>query len=206
MHEVAESAGRRIWEFIPDEWYREGVELAEKYADGLVNAFELQRAPVGSVAAHDAGPGFKGQAAAGFAADKDAFTAATEASYYAAWVASDPSTALAAHSYFSPTPAAEVTAAKSAEQAAQCSLLRDLFFNPFRPLPSIDQSWLLWNSGTIPRLAQATWHERRFGDLPILADALEEAGCDNADILAHCRQPGEHVRGCWVIDLLLGKS
>ena len=55
-------------------------------------------------------------------------------------------------------------------------------------------------------LAQAIYEERRFGDLPVLADALEEAGCTDADILSHCRGPGPHVRGCWVVDLLLGKQ
>ena len=48
--------------------------------------------------------------------------------------------------------------------------------------------------------------DRAFDRLPVLADALQDAGCDNADILTHCRSGGEHVRGCWVLDLLLGKS
>ena len=55
-------------------------------------------------------------------------------------------------------------------------------------------------------LANLIYDERAFDRLPILADALEDAGCDDADILRHCREPGEHVRGCWVVDLLLGKS
>jgi hypothetical protein len=55
-------------------------------------------------------------------------------------------------------------------------------------------------------LAQAIYDDRAFDRLPILADALEEAGCDTADILAHCRGPGPHVRGCWVVDLILGKQ
>jgi hypothetical protein len=55
-------------------------------------------------------------------------------------------------------------------------------------------------------MAQVIYDERKFEDLPFLADALEEAGCDNADILNHCRGPGPHVRGCWVVDLLLGKE
>ena len=84
-------------------------------------------------------------------------------------------------------------------------LLRDIFGNPFR-IPRIDPAWQIWNEATIPRLAQAIYDERAFDRLPILADALEEAGCTDAVILAHCRQPGEHVRGCWVVDLLLGKS
>jgi hypothetical protein len=71
---------------------------------------------------------------------------------------------------------------------------------------TITPAWAAWNDGTIPKLAQAIYEERAFDRLPILADALEEAGCDNADILAHCRQPGPHVRGCWVVDLLVGKE
>jgi hypothetical protein len=84
-------------------------------------------------------------------------------------------------------------------------LLRDIFGNPFRPVPA-DPNWLSWNDGTIPELAQAVYDDRAFDRLPVLADALEEAGCVNADMLAHCRGPGPHVRGCWVVDLLLGKS
>ena len=83
--------------------------------------------------------------------------------------------------------------------------LRDIFGNPFRPAP-LDPTWLRWNEDTIPRLAQAIYDERRFQDLPILADALEEAGCTSGDILEHCRGPGPHVSGCWVVDLLLGKQ
>jgi hypothetical protein len=88
----------------------------------------------------------------------------------------------------------------------QADLLRCIFGPlPFRPVV-IDPSWLTWNGGTIPKLAEAIYDERRFGDLPILADALEEAGCTDADTLAHCRSGGEHVRGCWVVDLLLGRE
>jgi hypothetical protein len=87
------------------------------------------------------------------------------------------------------------------------ALLRCIFGNPFQPLGrAIDPAWLPWHDGTIRKLAQANYDGRAFDRLPILADALEEAGCTNTDILNHCRQPGEHVRGCWVIDLLLGRS
>jgi hypothetical protein len=58
----------------------------------------------------------------------------------------------------------------------------------------------------VVRLAQSIYDDRAFDRLPVLADALEEPGCTNAEILAHCRLPGEHVRGCWVVDLLLGKE
>jgi hypothetical protein len=89
--------------------------------------------------------------------------------------------------------------------AALALLLLDIFGNPFRPV-STASHWYTWNEGTIIRLAKGIYEERAFDRLPVLADALEEAGCTNADILNHCRSPGPHVRGCWVIDLLLGKD
>jgi hypothetical protein len=83
--------------------------------------------------------------------------------------------------------------------------LRCIFGNPFRSL-AIDSAWLAWNGGTIPKIAEAIYDEKAFDRFPVLADALEEAGCDNAEFLAHLREPGPHVRGCWVVDLLLGKG
>jgi hypothetical protein len=88
------------------------------------------------------------------------------------------------------------------ERVRQCSLLRDIFGNPFRPV-SVDPAWL---TETVVALAEGIYHERAFDRMPILADALEDTGCDNADMLNHCRQPGEHVRGCWVVDLLTGRK
>ena len=88
------------------------------------------------------------------------------------------------------------------EQEMQLPLLRDIFGNLFRPVTA-DPSWF---TSTAATLATGIYAERAFDRLPILADALEDAGCANADILAHCRGGGEHVRGCWVIDLLLGKQ
>lgn len=87
----------------------------------------------------------------------------------------------------------------------QCKIIRDLF-RPFVYPVAMDAKWLSWNTATIPKLAQSIYDTRRFADLPILADALEEAGCTDEGILRHCRRPAEHVRGCWVLDLLLGKQ
>jgi hypothetical protein len=84
-------------------------------------------------------------------------------------------------------------------------LLRDVFDNPFRQ-PNVDSAWLAWNGGMVVNLARAIYDAGRFTDLPILADALEEAGGGDETILAHCRGPGPHVRGCWVVDLVLGKE
>jgi hypothetical protein len=82
-----------------------------------------------------------------------------------------------------------------------CHLLRDIVGTPFRSF-LVYPSWLHFHDGTVPKIAQRIYDNRDFSLLPILADALEEAGCDNDDILRHCREPGEHVRGCWVVDLL----
>jgi hypothetical protein len=81
-------------------------------------------------------------------------------------------------------------------------LLHETHGNPFRPV-RVDPTWLTPNVVT---LAQTVYDNRAFHRMPELADALEQAGCTDADILAHCRQAGEHVRGCWVVDLVLGEG
>jgi hypothetical protein len=83
--------------------------------------------------------------------------------------------------------------------------LRDIVGNPFRPV-CLDPAWLARDDGIVLKLAQALYRERRFGDLPVLADALEEAGCTEEAVLTHCRGGGEHVPGCWVVDLVLGRE
>ncbi len=90
------------------------------------------------------------------------------------------------------------------EQARQkhCELMHDIYGNPFRPV-ALDSHW---QSETVVALATGIYAERAFDRMPILADALEEAGCDHAVILTHCRGNGPHVRGCWVVDLILGKE
>jgi len=84
-------------------------------------------------------------------------------------------------------------------------LIRCIFGNPFAEV-SLSPEWLTWGSRTVPALAAAIHDERAFDRLPILADALEDAGCDNRDILDHLRGPGPHSRGCHVLDLLLGRN
>lgn len=113
-------------------------------------------------------------------------------------------------------------------KATQAALLRCIVGNPFRPvrfaadtlsghpdgtyeglgpLPQLlDPRWLVWDYGAIPKMAQAIYDGRTWDQLPILADALEDAGADDAQILGHLRGPGPHARGCHVLDLLLGKS
>jgi hypothetical protein len=86
--------------------------------------------------------------------------------------------------------------------AQAAGFLRDIFGNPFRPV-TFDTSW---RTDTALTLARQMYESRDFGAMPILADALQDAGCEDEQVLSHCRDPGPHVRGCWVVDLLLGKG
>jgi hypothetical protein len=202
----AVACARRIWHLFTDERSRRGVEIAERWADQRASDEERQ---AGRGAAHAAfmeargtAP-FDSEAPSGPAAtvayaaysasggDTEEYTAwnAAEGLAYRAGARNDPSW----------------VAAFQAERAAQCDLLRDLFGKPFRPV-TVDPAWLSWNDGEISKLAQGIYEERRWGDQPRLAEALSAAGCQDEDMLAHCRHPGEHARGCWVVDALLGKE
>jgi hypothetical protein len=96
-----------------------------------------------------------------------------------------------------------VSNAAAAERRAQGDLLRDLFGFLFQRT-AIVPAWRR-RKGLVARLAESVYEERAFDRLPILGDALEDAGCTDANVLGHCRNGGEHVRGCWVVDLLLSK-
>jgi hypothetical protein len=182
---------RRVWHLLTDQRSRRAVEVAEQFADGLTSGEEL-----GSVCESAE------QVGADLFADGGAEEGFHSAAQAAEWVA------LANRDRKKAARAAQKVARVTMRitRLPQIDLLRDVFGPlPFHPL-LIDSTWLSWNDGIIPKLAQAIYDDRAFDRLPILADALEEAGCTNADILNHCRQPSEHVRGCWVVDLLLGKS
>jgi hypothetical protein len=86
------------------------------------------------------------------------------------------------------------------EIEAHAVLLRDIFGNPFREVNFEAE----WRTTTVVALAMQLYETRDFGEMPILADAIQDAGCEDTVILDHCRGPGPHVRGCWVCDLVLG--
>jgi hypothetical protein len=88
-------------------------------------------------------------------------------------------------------------------KAGVTAVLRDVFGNPFRPVAFAPE----WRTDTAVTLARQMYDGRDFGAMPILADALQDAGCDSSDVLDHCRDASlSHVRGCWVCDLVLGKA
>jgi hypothetical protein len=176
---------RHVWDWLTENCFRDAVEVAERFADGQASSKELAVAKRISGAALERN-GLAGVTGPRYCALGSAWSCTRNpqtAALYPLWVFND-----------------------GAQRSWEVLLLRDIFGNPFRPIPSVPPVWLAWNDSTIQKLAQTIYDEHAFDRLPILADALEEAGCTNADILNHCRQPGEHVRGCWVIDLILGKE
>lgn len=179
---------RRIWQLLPDEQSQQAIEVADRFADGKANDEEL------AAARSSLHPGPK----------VDARTAVLNATAHDAHVAAGlafRSVAYAAALDRSPD---DIAATLQDELKSLATLLRDIFGNPFRPV-EVHPSWILWEGGWFKRKAQTIYDERRFADLPLLADALQEAGCTDADILAHLRSPGPHIRGCWAVDLILAK-
>jgi hypothetical protein len=99
------------------------------------------------------------------------------------------------------------------EFTAQAVLLREVVADPFRPVPAVDPAWPAWQGDTPARLAQAAYDERHLPEgtldptrLALLGDALQDAGCTDPDLLRHLRGPGPHVKGCWALDIVLGKE
>jgi hypothetical protein len=88
------------------------------------------------------------------------------------------------------------------DKADLADLVRDVFANPFRPVV-VDPGW---RTADVLAVARGIYEERAFDRLPLLADALMDAGCADEDVLGHCRSTGPHVRGCWVVDLVLGRG
>jgi hypothetical protein len=215
---------QRVWHLLEDERSRRAVMIAEQFADGL--ASESERAE-----AHSAAGEAQQNAEAVLGENRDDFHSAASVIYHAARAArltSEKDCRLwvddVARSIFDVV-ACNPDGSEEAENEAHCHLLRDLF-NPF-PL-AVDSIWLSsnrdrdvrmdpsllkWNDRTIPRIAEGIYEERRMpagtldtSRLAILADALLDAGCDDEALIAHCRSEGPHVRGCWAIDLILGKK
>jgi hypothetical protein len=92
-----------------------------------------------------------------------------------------------------------------AERAEQCQLLQCIAGNVFRPV-SLAPAVLAMQGGVVVRMATAIYNDRRWEDMPLLGDALEEAGCDDQTVLDHCRGSGPHARGCFVVDAILKRS
>jgi hypothetical protein len=209
---------RRIWRFITDPLSRAFVELVERVADAGVGEREALALPYDWLTddVYDAltddcgGPG---------PAERHAYMTAGHVGYSLfaplqgspfpadewqdAVGATDGAATVVAEAQGLPDEDVYLPAYRAhqtAERAAQAGLLRDLFGNPFRPA-ALDRRW---RTADVVGLARAIYADRAFERLPVLADALMDAGCADEAVLTHCRSEGPHARGCWVVDLILG--
>jgi hypothetical protein len=178
----------RLWHLLSDSRNRTAVEMAEVFADGGMTPEEL-------MAFHDDAYHLYSQ----YAGDE---WHASRAAASSAWYFLDDSLK-SGSAYFATNNSLRDVLIAIPDQSALClTLLRDIFGNPFRPVAA-DPAWL---TSTVTALARQMYASRDFSAMPILADALQDAGCDNEAILNHCRSEGIHVRGCWCVDLVLGKE
>lgn len=181
---------RRLWGLLRDERSRRAIEVAERYADGLATESELRAAD------QDADTAFA-RWSARLTANANLVIACWKVAGEAARnTLRNCSTAGHDHSFRFWTYGRRGAEARQ----AHCELLRDIVGNPFCPA-ICDPSWL---TSDVATLAQGIYAVRAFDRAPILADALQDAGCESALILDHLRGAGQHARGCWAIDLLLG--
>ena len=171
---------RRVWHFLTEDGGRQAVEMAERFADGWATRDQVMAV----LLTH---------------ADKP-LTVDCSLSVGRSALIPSRSVIRAAPSMVASL-VARSGGTREEEEAFQSTLLRDVFGNPFRPV-SLNPAWLTAN---VVGLANSVYDARAFHDLPILADALQDSGCDDEGVLSHCRGEGPHARGCFVIDMLTGR-
>src|SRR5262245_23213325 len=204
---------RRIWRLLVDKRSQRAIEITEDYADRKAEERALDEA---AAAAEDVYQQLNLDWDEANSVVPDA-APLLESEAYAAWPTCESYCGSRDKTHvYSSTDAIEVARAvvsslgedserQASERRCQAALVRCIVGNPFRPA-ILDPRWLAWNDAIVVRLAQGIYEDRAFDRLPILADALEDAGCADAGLLGHLRDLGPHVRGCWVVDLVLGKS
>jgi hypothetical protein len=192
---------RRVWDLLVDDRSKEAVEIAEQYADGSATREDLIAVRRKADAAYQWARKQHGPAAFRL--------------FGAAHLALQ-ATSVARKLRFDPREDEFLRGAQErkekAERKARCDLIRDLVASPSRCV-ELDAARLAWKKGLIVSLAQTAYDQRILPAgtlsnerLAILADALEEAGCTTQEILSHLRRGGDHVRGCWAVDLILSKD
>ncbi|WP_246523204.1 hypothetical protein [Gemmata palustris] len=190
---------RAGWRQLVDERSRFAVEQAERFADQLIDELELDRAGSAAQLASE-----ELDRAAPHPVDVAALGTLAPQKRCAAAILACTTARPESHFFRGGGPSGYVSdiATIASRFTNVTCLLRDIFGNPFRPVTFSPS----WRTSTTLALAAQMYESRDFGAMPILADALQDAGCDSADILNHCRGEGPHVRGCWVVDLVLGKE
>jgi hypothetical protein len=215
---------RRVARFLTDQRSLRAIEVNELYADGEATAQELAQAARGALEATGDDPDdnfgpWDDLPLSGKPADQAARASAYLGQHHvwsgvrcaldtAAWAM-----AWAADPGAPEWPGVGPKEALRRALADQADLVRELLGNPFRPAPALDPAFLTWQGGAVRELARAAYEERRLPEgtldaarLALLADALDDAGCGDPELLDHLHGPGVHVRGCWAVDLLLSRD
>ena len=189
---------RRVWDRVTDPASRAAVEVAERFSDGLATPRELKAAwrAADGVAKRLLAPSGR------WGRDEQVAANAALAAYYSATANVKGSAVGAYGSAAGVIYHAGTRPEYLAELAAQAGLVRCVFGNPFRPVV-VDPDW---RTATVLAVAEAIYADRKWDRLSVLADALEDAGCTDPDVIGHCRGDGPHARGCWVVDLALGRN
>ena len=205
----AAACARQVWPMLTPE-ARRVLELVEAAADGRGGPGQLFQAAFKVTCKRVPGGLSEPAAKAHLQASSAVRVATATEAHFAgleAWKAAAKALAWQAVTRVPPWEFARPTwdAAEQAAHAAQCDLLRDLFF-PLLHAVRFRPAWRQWHGGAAGKIAQEIYDRHHFEELPVLADALEEAGCDERALLDHCRGPGPHVRGCWALDLILGRE
>ena len=189
---------RRVWHLAKNPRLKQVLPIVEGFADGALNDRDRGRAYRLSLAVMESRVDLSQQCLGAelWRASKKTLNR-KEYNFYKFG-----ESASAAVSYTAGEEHAAFLAAKEAEFAQQTLLVRDIFGNPFRPVIA-DPAWL---TSTVLALVRRLSESQDLSAMPILADALQDAGCEDPDVLGHCRGDRPHVRGCWVVDLILGKK
>lgn len=182
---------RIVWHLLTDPRLQAAVEIAEQFADGKETKEKLQKAFNRVI----------GLTLGGYNPGDDGVQERT-AAHMACSTTSNRASSCAVDMTSLPLPLAGHRINGRNGEEVLCDLLRCTLGNSFRPV-MIDPTW---QSSTVLAIAKQMYVSHDFTLIPILADALEEAGCESEDVLNHCRSDGPHVRGCWVVDALLGKD
>jgi hypothetical protein len=205
------AAARRLWRFLPDPRGLALLEAAERYADGEIGREELLRTCEAASGWAFCESGFDQLAylrsalcrpvAARYEAIYDDTTGAV-----LGFTLNFSAVLAARQRQWTATPG-EVRGEPWDEEArAQADLLREIMGNPFRTPLALPAAVLRWNDDLVPRLTRSIYEDRHWHDLPLLADALLDAGCEDDALMGHCREGGGHARGCWALDTILGRS
>lgn len=199
---------RSIWHLLADERSRQAIEVAERYADNQATVKELERAAESACSACRAEGGEEWWEELHLDSPYRASLAAYNIALPMGWWGGVPA-------FVAPNNIVlEIAANERAAGEAQSALLRDIFGNPFRPLPTLTSALLTANDGLVVLLARAAYDERILPEghldnarLAVLTDALEEAGFEDEEMLSHLRKKDAvHVRGCAAVDWILGRS